>query len=376
MAEDANRTEKATPKHRSEARRRGQVARSTEISSTVALAMGLAGLIWFGSMLGYGLLDFSREMFTAVRYGAVSVPGTELYFMASIKAIMAATVFWMLLLGGGALIAGYGQVGFDGQEMKVRWENLNPVAGMQRLFSFASVVRAVVSILKMLVIGFVCKGTVDQLLQSEILRRQASAFELIHYLIEAILALGWKVVMVLVLIAAGDYAYQRWQHEKNLKMSKEEVKEEGKQAEGNPEIKGKIRSIMTKRHRQRMMEAVRTASVVVTNPTHVAVALRYDRSKDRAPVVVAKGLRLIAERIKEVAREHNVPIIENKSLARGLYRHGKIDKEIPVNFYQAVAVILAQVYRLATQKTLTVPIEATPTMTHGAPHAGQEVHLR
>jgi flagellar biosynthetic protein FlhB len=350
MEDDSSRTEPGTPKHRGEARKRGQVARSAEISSTAAILAGLVSLLWLGPIIGHGLIDFTRSMLSTMRYGAVEMPGSEIFFLKSTVSIFGATTAWLGILFGVSLIVGFAQVGLDFAEFTPRWSSLNPLQGIKRIFNWSSLVKSAAAILKLIVIVLVCKGIIQDALKSELLTRQSSPAELILYLTEITCALGWRVALAMIVIAIADYAYQRWHHEKSLRMTKEEVKEEGKQAEGNPLVKGKIRSMMVQRHRRRMMQEVPKATVIVTNPTHVAVALRYDRSGMKAPRVVAKGLRLVAERIKEIARENDVPILENKPLARGLYRHCKLGIDIPAIYYQAVASVLAQVYRLAAQR--------------------------
>jgi flagellar biosynthesis protein FlhB len=227
------------------------------------------------------------------------------------------------------------------------------VNGFQRLFSWSSVVRAFVSIVKMVIIFWACKSSIEAMFQANALSRATNPGELVVFLMDAIFTLGWRVALILGFIAAADYGYQKWNFERQLKMSKQEVKDENKNTEGNPLVRGKIRGLMRQRFRQAMMKAVPKATVIITNPTHVAVAVQYDRSSMKAPRVVAKGLRLVAERIKEIARDNNIPIIENKPLARGLYRYCQLGSEIPSMFYQAVAIVLAQVYRLAGRREIT-----------------------
>jgi len=352
MDNELNKTEKATPKQRSRARDQGQVARSTEISSTGSIAAATVALAWIGPILGHNMIDFTRSMLASLRNGMMEIPGREVLFSAPCVNMIGATVAWMGIIAVAALITGFGQVGFEFSSgaFEARWGNLDPVAGMKKLFSVQSLVRAVTSILKMAVVVFICRGVVMHALQSDLFTRESSATEMVIYLLNTSVSLGWRVALAMTIIAGADYMYQKWTFEKNLMMTKEEVKEESKSSEPNPMVRGKIRSVMLARHRKRMMQEVPKATVIVTNPTHVAVALRYDRRLMKAPKMVAKGLNLLAERIKDIARQNNIPILENKPLARGLYRHCKVGSEVPSSYYQAVAVVLAQVYRLAEQR--------------------------
>ncbi|MBI4023657.1 MAG: EscU/YscU/HrcU family type III secretion system export apparatus switch protein [Verrucomicrobia bacterium] len=377
MSDSSDRTERATPKHRNEARQKGQVARSMEISSAVIIITGLVCLTWLGPALGHGLIDFMRQTFSLLPHAEADVPYQGGFFASSASRVFAATTLWMGALVVASLIAGFGQAGFvlATGTLSPKWSSLNPINGFKRIFSWMSAVRAIAAVLKLAVIVLVCRGTVERVLQSDLFHRSASSIELVAHLLETTLALGWKVALAMIVISAGDYAYQYWSHEKSLKMSKEDVKEEGKQSEPNPMVKGKIRSKMRDMVRKSMKKVkpmfkeVPRATVVITNPTHVAVALTYDRATMSAPRVVAKGLRLMAERIKGCARTHGVPILENKPLARGLYRHCPLGAEIPASYFQAVATVMAQVYRLSAKKGVP-PVPGapnTPPATHNGP---------
>ncbi len=352
MDDELNKSERATSKQRSRARSKGHVARSPEISSTGTIVAGTIALAWLGPLMGHNLIDFTRGVFTSIRQGPVGVPGQDLLLSAPCINLVGATVAWMGIVALAALITGFGQVGFEfaDEAMAPKWDSLNPINGMKKLFSWNNLVRSLVTTLKMALVVFICRGVIQQALQSDLFTRESTPAELTIYLTSVSLALGWRVALAMTIIAGSDYAYQKWSYEKGLMMTKEEVKEETKSSEPNPAVRGKIRSIMLARHRKRMMGEVPKATVIITNPTHVAVALRYDRRQMRAPKVVAKGLNLIAEKIKTIARENGVPVMENKPLARALYRKCNVGAEVPSMYYQAVAVVLAQVYRLAEQK--------------------------
>jgi flagellar biosynthesis protein FlhB len=352
MADQLDRSEQATPKHRGEARRKGQVAKSQEISSEAAIISGLVALAWLGPAMGNQLLDLTTGLFKNLPGHQVDLARIAPQMVGSTFPVIETLGMWMGILTLGALVAGFSQVGFEfaDEALNPQWNRLNPISGLKKIFSWQSAIKAFFSLIKLGLIVYACRGTVQTVIQADALNRTTSPMELVNFLMEASLSLGWRVALVLGLIAAADYAYQKWNHERSLKMTKEEVKEEGKQSEQNPQIRGKIRGLMRQRHKERLSQAVKSASVVITNPTHVAIALKYDRSSMEAPRVVAKGLRLMALRIKELAKENGVPMVENKPLARGLYKHCRVGAQIPSNFYQAVAVVLAQVYRLAGKR--------------------------
>ncbi len=362
MDNELNKSEKATPKQRSRARSQGQIARSPEISSTGTIVAGTIALAWVGPVLGRNMIDFTRGVLASLRHGDVEVPGQEMLLSAPSVNLLVATVAWMGIVALAALTTGYGQAGFDiaGEALTLRWSNLDPIAGMKKLFSWSSLIRSGVTVVKMGVVIFVCQSVIVDAFKSDLFTRECTAVEMIVCLTSFAITLGWRVALAMIVIAISDFAYQKWKYEKNLMMTKEEVKEETKSSEPNPQVRNKIRSIMLARHRKRMMGEVPKATVVVTNPTHVAVAIRYDRRKMKAPKVVAKGLNLIAEKIKNVASSNGVPIIENKPLARGLYRKCNVGSEIPSTYYQAVAVVLAQVYRLAEQRQREALIAEPP----------------
>jgi flagellar biosynthetic protein FlhB len=310
-------------------------------------------------MIGHGLIDFTRLSMCNVRNAAVGNPFPGGFYITSSAApLLGATAAWLIMLLVGSLTAGFSQAGFviATEAMEPRWSILNPVTGFSRIFSLSSLVRTLSAVLKVAFIILVCQGTVRELLKTELFYRPASGSELISFLLQATFSIGWRFTIAMIVIAVADYAYQHWQHEKNLRMTKEDVKEENKQSEPNPLVRGKLRGKMKEfflkrlKHVRPMLKEVPRATVVITNPTHVAVALRYDRASMKAPHVVAKGLRLMAERIKECARQNHVPIVENRSLARGLYRKCSVGYEIPPVYFAPVAAVLAQIFRLAARK--------------------------
>jgi flagellar biosynthetic protein FlhB len=232
-----------------------------------------------------------------------------------------------------------------------RWERLSPMRGLGNLLSMRGGVEAVKALLKLTILGVVAYRT----LQPEWARFPALAemqiLDLMGWQFGLGLKLAFRVVGVYCLVALADYGYQRWQHEKGLRMSRGEIQEEGKQQEGNPQIRARVRSLQQERSLRRMMQDVSSASVVVVNPTHIAVAIKYDGRSMRAPKVLAKGKRLLAERIIGIAREHGIPVVQDIPLARALYKMVEVGGEIPAVLYKAMAKILAYVYARARSRS-------------------------
>lgn len=247
-----------------------------------------------------------------------------------------------------ALLAGGIQSRFQtaSEALEPRWERLNPVEGLKRIFSFRSAVPTGVSLLKLSVVGALAYGQAKEILSDPIFYASVNPARIASFFADSGAALIARVGLALVFIAAADYGYQWWRTNKDLMMTKEEVKEEMKSTEGNPEVKSRLRRRRRVKSMRQMLTEVPKADVVVTNPTHLAVALRYDRKTMKAPRIVAKGSRLNALRIREIATKHQVPIVENKPLARLMFKYGKVGGEVPAQLYAAVAEVLAWVYRV------------------------------
>jgi len=345
---DEGKTEKATPRRREKARSEGSVSKSMELNSAAVLIGSSLLLIAFGSYMMTGLENIMRTIFR--HSGSVEFTSGTLqsYLAAGLKTLgllLAPVLVGIMAVG---VAVNVGQVGFriTPKAAYPKLSRLNPMNGFGRLFSARSLVELGKNLLKLAVIGGVIYLTIAGQFEK--------LFSLLYLPIGALGSvvgqmLGRVFLMAsLSLLAIGllDFFYNRYEYEKSLKMTKDEVKEESKQTEGDPLVKGKIREIMVKTSMSRMMKKVPEADVVITNPIHLAVALKYDRSKSAALVVVAKGARKVAERIKAVAEEHGIPIVENVPLAQALYKTVEIGREIPVNLYKAVAEVLAYVYRL------------------------------
>ena len=350
MAGD-NKTEKPTGKRRSEARSKGQVARSAEISSVAVLFVGL----WMLNSKAMELLNsyssITQEAFREIasrgeRPEAVLSLGMTL--LVNSLLVIAPLV---LSVGIAGVVANMVQVGpmFSTQVLKPDFNKLNPVTGIRRLWSPRILVELAKSAVKLAVLAFIAYQVIKEKYWVLAGLQSATPVGALATISGVILEIGQKCGVALLVMAVADYVYQRRSFESGLMMTKEEVKEEAKSAEGNPTIKGKIRSLQRPYARTRMMQNVPHADVVVTNPTHYAVALEYKPPKMQAPVVVAKGQMLVAEQIKRVAKEHGVPVIENPPLARALHRSVEIGDAVPPELYQAVAEVLAFIYRLKHQ---------------------------
>lgn len=345
---DDSKTEKPTPRRREKAREEGSVAKSMDLNSAMVLVFASLMLLWFGAQLAAGLKQIMIGTFRQMGRMEITPVSMPVYLWTGMKelAIIVAPIFLGIMAAGVAV--NVGQVGFR-VTPKVAYpklSRLNPIQGLQRLFSMRSFVELAKSVLKLAVIGGVVYLTVASQ-YGHIYNLSRIPIESLGAIVgNTLVRLFLVVALSLILIGILDYIYNRYEFEKSLKMTKEEVKEEARQMEGDPKVKGKIREIMFKKSYRRMMQKVPEADVVIANPIHLAVALKYDRAKRSAPVVVAKGARRAAERIKELAQEHDIPIVENPPLARMLYKTVEIGQEIPVELYKAVAEVLAYVYRL------------------------------
>lgn len=362
MASDSGeKTEPATPKRRQDARKKGQTARSPELSGAVAL---LALLVTFRATLGNGVLTdylrnalgtFARHAWSAGESGNSLAPvaraGRE-----GMLALVGVIGLPILVAAAAGALACVAQVGFlfTPQPLVPDVNRLNPAAGLSRLLGTRGLVDLAKAVVKLLVVGLVVYATLRGRLPELIALATLPTGPLLASLGSILYALCLRVVVTFCLIAVADYAYQRWEFEKSIKMSKEEIKREHKQSEGDPLIKAAIRQRQREAARKRMMQDVPKADVVITNPSHFAVALAYDAAASggmAAPRVLAKGQDAIAARIRAIAREAGVPLVADPPLARALHKTVEIGQEIPAALYAAVAAVLAYVYqRNGTQR--------------------------
>jgi flagellar biosynthetic protein FlhB len=294
------------------------------------------------------LTVFTYENLSA-DFGMENVYSYTIFYMMEIFKMVAPILMMMLIVG---LIVNYMQVGvlFTIQPLTPKLSKISPIAGFQRLFSRRSLIEFVKSMLKLTVIAWLGYEGVKSALPQLIPAMDMQGAEAIKFVGELTSNILTRIIIALLVIAALDFLYQRWEHGESLKMSKQEIKDEFRQAEGDPMIKARIRQIQREMARRRMFESIPKATVVITNPTHVAVALEY-KDGMQSPVVLAKGERVIAEKIKEVARKHNVPIVENPPLARTLLKQCPVGAPISPDLFEAVAEVLAFVYRMNRKKS-------------------------
>ncbi len=350
MSQSGERTERATPKKRRDARERGQVLKSTEVNTAASLLGMFAVLKALAPYIGVraqlfierhlnGEFALSEDAFHWANTGRMTIQ------------VLIDAMLILLPLVGAALVIGlvvnYLQVGFlfSTKALAPKFSRLNPAQGFKRIFSTRSLVELVKSTLKVVILGKIVYDEYTNNLVSIPLMMTLPLDVAIARIVDTILMIGIKAGFALLMVAAADFLYQWWSYEKELRMTKQEVKDEYKMMEGDPQVKSKIRQKQRQMGMMRMMQAVPQADVVITNPTHYAVALRYLEGEMAAPEVVAKGKDLLAKRIREIAAENDVRIVENKPVAQGLFFFCEVGDPIPENMYQAVAEILAVVFR-------------------------------
>ncbi len=348
MPGSQNKTEKPTPKRRRELRQKGQVAKSREIPSVAIILLGTYTLYFSASYiyrLNYALL---HDLLGDASLFKNTASLNHRLFLQVVKTSFAMVAPVAVAVFIGAIVSNYIQVRglFTLQPLKPDFSKLNPISGFKQLFSLRSFAELVKSVAKLGIVTYIAYKVVKGEQKHLIPLVQTDLKTILIYICRICFKIFYKTIGVMLILAVLDYFYQRWQFEKDQMMTKEEVKEEFKQMEGNPIIKARIRSIQISLARKRMMAAVPEADVIITNPTRIAVALKYDKNEMEAPQVVAKGMRRIAEKIKEIGKNNGIPIIEDKPLAQILYKEVEVNSVIPVNLYQAVAKILAYVYKL------------------------------
>jgi flagellar biosynthetic protein FlhB len=349
LFDEANRNEPATPKRRRRAREEGQVAKSQEIVtafSLLAVFFSLRALT--GSTRGKieALMRYCLDMIGDINgeFGE-NMAENVIYIFGRIVFISMPV---MLVAAAAGVFANVAQAGWvpAPKALLPNLSRLNPAKGLKRVFSFRGVTGLLKSLAKFSVLVCIIYSVIKKEMDIIPLTQDMPVAEGAAYAGGIVIEIGVKSGMVFLLIAVADYVYERFRHEKDIRMSKREIKDEYRQTEGNPQVRGQIRQRMREVSARRMIADVTKADVVITNPTHYAVAVFYDRQKASAPVVLAKGADYMARRIKDAAREHGVEIFESAELARALYGASKIGDEIPPELYQAVAEVLAFVYRL------------------------------
>ncbi|MCX7984350.1 MAG: flagellar biosynthesis protein FlhB [Bacteroidetes bacterium] len=351
--DSAERTEPATPRKREETRKKGIVAKSIEINSAGALFFGILILYFAGANIVSHSVALATSMFQSAGHATISIHSFQQMFLENTVvffSVLSPVLVGLMVIG---LVASISQVGWkiSAEALAPKWKRLNPFVGVKNIFmSKRALAELVKNFLKIIIVGWITYAAVAEAVEQSVLLVDGEVSAIALFMVRTMISTGLKAGLAYMALAVLDFGYQKYEFEKELMMTKEEVKEETKMQEGDPLVKGRIRSIQRQIAYKRMMHEVPKADVVVTNPTHIAVALKYEAQKMNAPKVVAKGAELIAERIKEIAREAGVPIVEDKMLARALYKSVDVGEEIPEKLFQAVAQVLAYIYRLRQQK--------------------------
>ena len=355
--EGGEKTEEPTSKKLSDARKEGKVAKSKEIVNGVSLLGFFLALRIFFGFAGVRISDIFRWIYTLMPDIENMKDGLTIQvFMGILRPLLAKTLIILipfLLIGFATdFVTNLVQVGWKPtlKPLEPKLSKFNPISGFKRIFSKQSLVNLIFAIAKIGLVCFIAYTSIKDQAKTLFSLYDIALNAALSLIFEIIVDTGIKISVVYIFLGLADYAYQRWKFKDDMKMTKQEVKDEYKNTEGDPQIKGKQRQRMMESSQRRMMKNVPQADVVITNPTHIAVAILYDNTKDEAPRVVAKGEDYLAKKIKDLAKESDVPIVENKPLARALYATVDIDETIPPELYQAVAEILAVVYTNRNQQ--------------------------
>ena len=352
MAEEqdqSQKTEQATPKREEEARKKGQVATSKEPSTAFAfLMLASLGITGAGEFIISRYGNLMRDCFSGRLIFETSPEGVQaltVKLFSDIAAMVLPIVIPVMLIGILATFLVTGPV-FSFETLKPKLEKISPMKGIKRLFSTRALAEFVKSLFKLSVISLACWVSMADLLPQAISAVRKDAVSIGNLAVDGSLGLIGLVAFIFFFLALADVIYQRWEHAKSIRMAQKEIRDEHKETEGDPQIKAKIRQIQMEQARNRMMADVPEADVIITNPTHIAVALSYKLGSAGAPKVLAKGKGKVAEKIREIGRQHKIIIREDKPLARSLFKSVKVGDEIPQHLYEAVAVIMAEIFRI------------------------------
>jgi flagellar biosynthesis protein FlhB len=356
MAENQDgqeRTEEPTAKRLDDAKRKGQVPRSRELNTMAVTLTGVVGLAMMSRSLGHSLSEMMSERFVLTREEIFDTNSMIINLGQGVGEAFLSLVPFFLMVIVAAIFSSValGGFSFSGEALTPKLDKLSPLKGIKRVFSARGLVELLKAMAKFLLIGGITILLLYNTLDKYLALHNMDMVQAISHLNGLI---GWSVILLassLILLAAIDVPFQLWDHKRQLKMTRQELRDEMKETEGKPEIKSKIRQMQREMAQRRMMEEVPKADVIVTNPTHFAVALQYDPEHMHAPKMVAKGADLIAMNIRQVAKEHKVPLVESPVLARAIYYHTEIDSYIPAGLYLAVARLLAYVFQLRAYRT-------------------------
>ena len=351
MADEFNqeeRTEQATPRKREQARQKGQVARSAELNSVAVIFFGMLALVIFSTFIYNNLVNVFIYDIQMSSSTDLTLASTYQLFMANGSAFLKTIAPVLIFLTVVGILINIAQVGtmVTFEPMAPKLDKLNLIQGFTRLISPKTLVELIRDTIKITIIGYIAYLTLQGEMKNYIPLADQEVGQILAFTAKVTLKICLRVSAALLILAALDYAYQRFDFERRIRMTKQELKEEYKLYEGDPLIKSRIRRIQREMAHARMLQDVPKADVVVTNPTHTAVALQYDSETMPAPKVLAKGERLLAERIKEIAAKSGIPVVENQPLARALFEAVEVGMLVPAKLYKAVAEVLAYVYKL------------------------------
>lgn len=341
-------TEKATPKKKEESRNKGQVAKSNDVNTALMMLGFFLFLFFYAGTVGEYLMDMMSHVFTEYLLRDITIASVEdIMFEITVESsIVLLPLMAVAVVIGTAAAAMQVGLKYTPEAIKMKLEKIDPLKGFKRIFSARAIVELFKSLFKITLVGAVVFTIIYIHLDDLLMMYQKHPLDGFYLIARLTGLIGVASAILLVILAVPDYIYQRYDHEKQMRMSKHDVKEEHKKMEGDPRIKSKRRQKQMDMAMNRMMQEVPKADVVITNPTHFAVVLKYEDGSMAAPVVTAKGADFVAKKIKELARENHIPMVENKPLARALFSQADIGDEVPEDLFKAVAEVLAYIYRL------------------------------
>ena len=344
----SDKTEEPTPKKKKDARKQGNIAKSAEVNKAMTfIAILVVIYMMSGSIIselqGFIVNILSGDFSMTMNDNTIKILMFKV-MMSFMKIVLPISLIIMVFGILGSLI----QTGlfFSMESLKPKFSKLNPLTGLKNMFSMKAIVNLIKSMVVICIMIYLGYSFMSKNFEGIIKSGDIYLPYMFNIVLDLIKSILTSITLAVAVVAALDYGYEKFSHKKGLKMTKQEVKEEYKQMEGDPHIKGKIKQKQRQMANQRMMQAVPSSTVIVTNPTHISIAIRYEQGKDTTPIVVAKGVDEVAFRIREIAKSHDIPIIENVPLARLIYKEVDIDQEIPEEMYKAVAEVLVAVYKI------------------------------
>ncbi len=343
-----DKTEKATPKRKREAREKGQIFKSVEVNTALTMLVMFGVLSIFGQTIVENIKKLLRYFFTMDAPDHFTVAAVSKLFIDAVWMFFGIIAPILIAAFLAAVVSNVIQSGFvfTTKALAPKFDRINPLSGFKRIFSTRTLLDLVKAIIKIAILGLVAYNEFEAHMEDFKGLMGQDVVTAVAESVDIIISVAFNLAIAFAIFAPFDYIYQRWKYNKDLMMTKQEVKDEYKLTEGNPQIKGRIAQKQRQMSRMRMVQAVKDADVVITNPTHYAVALEYKEGKNTAPIVIAKGKDYLAQKIKEKAKEENVEIVENKPLAQALYFFCEVGDEVPEDMYKAVAEVLAYVYRM------------------------------